>query len=138
MAYTAEKAFHLIERAHERGRLAHAFLITGEAGSGKTALASKIISMINPPEESGGMNLFGEAEAAPQAPSLDELEGEALRAPTYGALVAIVAESSVIEVKSRCQEIGAPCTVIGSVAFDSIETPDFCKIAFSANTSTFH
>ncbi len=46
MAYTAEKAFHLIERAHERGRLAHAFLITGEAGSGKTALASKIISMI--------------------------------------------------------------------------------------------
>ena len=46
---------------------------------------------------------------------VDELEGEALRAPTYGALVVIVAESSVIEVKSRCQEIGAPCTVIGSV-----------------------
>ncbi len=79
MAYTAEKAFNLIERAHERGRLAHAFLITGEAGSGKTALAAKIISLINPVEDTSGANLFGEAEAAPEAPSLDELEGEMVR-----------------------------------------------------------
>jgi DNA polymerase-3 subunit delta' len=49
MAYTADKAFSLIEKAHQKGRLAHAFLITGEAGSGKTSLSAKIISLINPP-----------------------------------------------------------------------------------------
>ena len=46
---------------------------------------------------------------------VEELEGEALRAPTYGALIAIVSETCVVEVSSRCQEIGVPCTFIGSV-----------------------
>lgn len=78
MAYTADKAFQLIESAHERGRLAHAFLITGEAGSGKEELASRVISLINPSEESGGMNLFGEPEVV-EAKSLDDLEGELVR-----------------------------------------------------------
>ena len=79
MAYTADKAFGLIEKAHQKGRLAHAFLITGEAGSGKTALAAKIISMINPPADAGGgANLFGEV-ADPEEKSLEELEGELVR-----------------------------------------------------------
>ncbi len=78
MAYTAEKAFHLMESAHQRGRLAHAFLITGEAGSGKSQLAAKVISLVNPPEDTGGENLFGEAEAV-QEKSLDELEGDLVR-----------------------------------------------------------
>ena len=78
MAYTAEKAFQLIESAHQRGRLAHAFLITGEAGSGKSELAAKVISLVNPPEDTGGANLFGEVEE-PKRKSLDELEGELVR-----------------------------------------------------------
>ncbi|MBK1853791.1 hypothetical protein JO972_02370 [Verrucomicrobiaceae bacterium 5K15] len=78
MAYTAEKAFELIEAAHQRGRLAHAFLITGEAGSGKSELAAKVISLINPPEQSGGMNLFGEPEEVP-TPDLESLEGDLVR-----------------------------------------------------------
>lgn len=79
MAYTAEKAFSLIESAHEKGRLAHAFLITGEGGSGKTSLAAKIISLINPPADGGGgENLFGEVEE-PEEKTLDELEGELVR-----------------------------------------------------------
>ena len=78
MAYTAEKAFQLIESAHQRGRLAHAFLITGEAGSGKSELAAKVISLVNPAEDTGGANLFGEVEA-PVQKSLDELEGELVR-----------------------------------------------------------
>lgn len=78
MAYTAEKAFQLIESAHQRGRLAHAFLITGEAGSGKSELAAKVISLVNPPEDSGSMSLFGEPEEVVQK-SLDELEGEMVR-----------------------------------------------------------
>lgn len=78
MAYTAEQAFSLIEAAHGRGRLAHAFLITGEPGSGKSELAAKVISMVNPPAESGGANLFGDVEEV-QTPDLEELEGDLVR-----------------------------------------------------------
>lgn len=79
MACTAEKAFGLIESAHQRGRLAHAFLITGQAGCGKTNLAAKIIELVNPPASSiAGANLFGEAED-PGEKSLDELEGDLVR-----------------------------------------------------------
>ncbi|WP_435894405.1 hypothetical protein [Oceaniferula spumae] len=78
MAYTAEKAFNLIEAAHKRGRLAHAFLITGDPGSGKSELATKVINLINPPAESGGMNLFGEPEEV-ETPKLEELEGDLVR-----------------------------------------------------------
>lgn len=78
MAFTAEKAYGLIESAHERGRLAHAFLITGAAGSGKEALAAKIISLVNISEVDTGANLFGEVEE-PVEKSLDEHEGELVR-----------------------------------------------------------
>ena len=78
MAYTAEQAFSLIEAAHGRSRLAHAFLITGEPGSGKSDLAAKVISMINPPADTGGMNLFGEPEEV-ETPDLEDLEGDLVR-----------------------------------------------------------
>ncbi len=78
MAFTVDKAYDLIESAHERGRLAHAFLLTGEAGSGKSALAAKIISLVNPVQADTGANLFGEVEE-PVEKSLDELEGELVR-----------------------------------------------------------
>ena len=78
MAFTAEKAYSLIESAYERNRLAHAFLITGEAGSGKVALAEKIISLVNAEAEDSGVDLFGEV-AEPVQKSLDELEGELVR-----------------------------------------------------------
>lgn len=79
MAYTAEKAIGLIESAHQRGRLAHAFLITGQAGSGKAALAAKVIQLVNPPANpESGANLFGEVEESVEK-ALDELEGELVR-----------------------------------------------------------
>lgn len=78
MAYTAEKAFQLIESAHQRGRLAHAFLITGAPGSGKSELAARVVTLVNPPKESGGVNLFGEVEEVSQ-PTLEELEGDLVR-----------------------------------------------------------
>ena len=81
MAYTAEKAYQLIEAAHKRGRLAHAFLITGPSGSGKSELAARVISLVNPPEgegADGGTNLFGEPEPVEQK-TLEELEGELVR-----------------------------------------------------------
>ncbi|MBT8035975.1 MAG: hypothetical protein KJO21_00390 [Verrucomicrobiae bacterium] len=78
MAFTADKAYDLMQSAHERGRLAHAFLITGEAGSGKADLAARVISLINPAPDTGGANLFGEV-VEPVQKSLDELEGDLVR-----------------------------------------------------------
>ncbi|MDC0088250.1 hypothetical protein OAI07_01770 [Akkermansiaceae bacterium] len=85
MAFTSEKAYDLMASAHERGRLAHAFLISGEAGSGKSELVAKVISLINHEKEApgdAGTNLFGEVEEVstePEVRSLDELEGDLVR-----------------------------------------------------------
>lgn len=77
MAYTAERAYELVESAHQRGRLAHAFLISGAPGSGKEHLAARIIGLING-GSSGGFDLFGEPVVA-ETPPLDELEGPWVR-----------------------------------------------------------
>ncbi len=75
MAHTADKAFDLLAAAHERKRLAHAFLVSGAPGSGKEALAAKLIDHLNhdPGAGGGGMDLFGEPVAR-ETPPLDELE----------------------------------------------------------------
>ncbi|BCU75501.1 DNA polymerase III subunit delta' [Luteolibacter sp. LG18] len=65
-----------MEAAHKRGRLAHAFLISGARGSGKEALTARIIQLVNGAEQSGGgFDLFGEAVAV-ETPPLDDLEGQ--------------------------------------------------------------
>ena len=75
MAFSPEKAYELMAAAHGRGRLAHAFLISGASGCGKEALASRVVGMLNdPPAGSGGMDLFGEPVAAPPPPPLAERE----------------------------------------------------------------
>lgn len=73
MAYTADRAFELLSAAHKRGRLAHAFLISGASGSGKENLAARIIQTVNDSGQSGGFDLFGEAIVS-ETPPLDELE----------------------------------------------------------------
>jgi len=75
MAYTADKAFDLLAAAHERKRLAHAFLVSGAPGSGKEALAARLIDHVNqsPNAEGGGLDLFGEPVVR-ETPPLDELE----------------------------------------------------------------
>lgn len=79
MSFTADQAYDLVAAAHGRQRLAHAFLISGAKGSGKEALAARIIALLQGPAKSDGFDLFG-APAAPPAPkSLDELEGEWVR-----------------------------------------------------------
>lgn len=78
VAFLVEKAYDLLEAAHQRGRLAHAFLITGNEGAGKKELAARVINLVNPPAKTGGMDLFGEA-SEPEVKDLDELEGEFVR-----------------------------------------------------------
>lgn len=78
MAYSSDRAFELISAAHERGRLAHAFLISGAPGCGKEELAARIVRMLNGSGESSGMDLFGEP-VIEQVPPLDELENSWVR-----------------------------------------------------------
>jgi DNA polymerase-3 subunit delta' len=73
VSHTADKSFELIKSAHERQRLAHAFLITGSIGSGKEQLASRVISLVNGSPDTGGMDLFGEPTEEKILP-LDEHE----------------------------------------------------------------
>lgn len=47
MAFLSETALKYLQRAHEQDRLAHAYLISGLAGSGKRVLAKNIIELIN-------------------------------------------------------------------------------------------
>lgn len=78
MAYTADRAYELISSAHERGRLAHAFLISGAHGSGKEMLAARVIQLVSGAAQSGGFDLFGEPVVV-ETPPLDELESGWIR-----------------------------------------------------------
>ena len=91
MAYTEDKAFELIESAYERGRLGHAFIISGTKHAGVESLTTRVVNLINRDEEKedegeGGdmFDLFGEVEGVdkapePEAENLQELEGELVR-----------------------------------------------------------
>ena len=46
MAFSPEAAFDFLRRAFEGGRLAHAYLIAGETGSGKRDLASRLARLV--------------------------------------------------------------------------------------------
>ena len=78
MAFSVEKAFELIQSAHERGRLAHAFLITGPKGSGKEALAAQMADLLNGEDDAAGGDLWGDP-VAKEAPTLGGVEGEFVR-----------------------------------------------------------
>jgi DNA polymerase III subunit delta' len=46
MAFSQTAAFEYLRRAHERNRLAHAYLISGPVGSGKRALAANLAELV--------------------------------------------------------------------------------------------
>lgn len=79
MAVTAGRAFELMEGAHARERLAHAFLLTGPPGAGKKALAARVIGMVNPQPGGDGGSLFEAEGRDEEQPELDALEGEFVR-----------------------------------------------------------
>ena len=47
MALTPKAAIEFLRRAHENNRLAHAYLISGPAGSGKRQVAATLASVVN-------------------------------------------------------------------------------------------
>ena len=52
MAFSPDAAFLYLRRAHDQQRLAHAYLISGAAGTGKRRLASRLASLVNRSDES--------------------------------------------------------------------------------------
>ena len=78
MAYSMDRAFELISSAHERGRLAHAFLLSGAPGAGKEQLAARLIQLVSGTAAAGGCDLFGEPVVV-ATPPLDELESGWIR-----------------------------------------------------------
>lgn len=50
MAFSPDSAFTYLRRAHDQSRLAHAYLISGAAGSGKRQLASRLANLVNDTE----------------------------------------------------------------------------------------
>ena len=47
MAFPPDKALEYLQRAHRQQRLAHAYLISGPAGSGKSAVAAGLAAALN-------------------------------------------------------------------------------------------
>lgn len=47
MAFSPDAAFSYLERAHQQQRLAHAYLISGNAGTGKRQLAGRVANLVN-------------------------------------------------------------------------------------------
>ncbi len=78
MPFSQEKAFELVAAAHERGRLAHAFLITGPRHSGKEVLAAQMAELLNGEPAQTDADLWGEP-VEKVLPTLDEVEGEYTR-----------------------------------------------------------
>lgn len=54
MAFSPPAAFEFLRRAHEGGRLAHAYLISGETGSGKRALALRLAALVTGMKDGAG------------------------------------------------------------------------------------
>src|SRR3954468_22154216 len=47
MAFSPDAAFSYLRRAHEQGRLAHAYLISGGPGTGKRQVAASLTNLVN-------------------------------------------------------------------------------------------
>ena len=100
-------AFELMRAAHERGRLAHAFLVSGPAGSGKQKLASRVIDFLAPAAKDGGADLWGEPTEEPVVKALDETEGEYVQLVRPRSKSRIISVAEIRELERR-MHLAAP------------------------------
>jgi DNA polymerase-3 subunit delta' len=99
MAYSAERAYEHIATAHRYGRLAHALLISGFEGSGKSRLAAKI-SWLLQGKATQGLNLLGES-ISHDAPPLEEQECDAVQVVRPEKVSRVVNVDRIREVEER-------------------------------------
>ncbi|MDB6150899.1 MAG: polymerase gamma/tau subunit [Chthoniobacter sp.] len=69
MAFTADEAFILLRRAHDQGRLAHGYLISGPIGSHKRVLAGKLAGLITGEQSGDGLQSGGVYTLEPESKS---------------------------------------------------------------------
>jgi len=107
MAFTRLGALEYLGRAYERGRLAHAYLITGPPGSGKRGLASDLSNLVNgtPSSDVFAASAPGVFVAEPESKSrrivIDQVRALEhtlqMRAPDGRRKVAIVVEADRLQ-----------------------------------------
>ena len=107
MALSPKAALAFLRRAHEQNRLAHAYLISGSAGSGKSRLAADLAHMVNgiDPEKVFTPNARGIFLAEPESKSrriviqqIRDLEHVLqMRASDGGRKVAIISEADRLQ-----------------------------------------
>ena len=107
MAFSPAAAFSYLRRAHEQGRFAHAYLISGAPGTGKRELASRLANLVNGTDArdvfaSGTPNVY---LAAPGSKSrrivIDQIRGLEhalqMRAPDGRKKVAIISDADRLQ-----------------------------------------
>lgn len=99
MAFTPERAYEHIAKAHEHGRLAHALLISGPNDCGKSELAAKI-SWLLQGKATKGFDLFGEPVVA-TAPPLEEQENDAVQVVRPEKVSRIITVDRMRDVEER-------------------------------------
>lgn len=107
MAFSPDAAFSYLKRAHNQGRLAHAYLISGPPGAGKRGLASQLTNLVNGTKASEvfGTNASSVYLAEPESKSrrivIDQIRGLEhslqMRASEGRRKVAIVSEADRLQ-----------------------------------------
>ncbi len=112
MSNTSDKSFELISAAAARGRLAHAFLISGALGSGKERLASRVISLLKNGPDDSSPDIFGEAlDASVSAvPALDTWESGTIRILRPRAKSRIITVEEIRDLEHTLQLASGPTT----------------------------
>jgi DNA polymerase III subunit delta' len=109
MAFPRTTAFELLRRAYNQNRLAHAYLITGDRGSGKEALAAELASLVNgtPTEDIFSAKAREIFIARPESKSrrivtaqIRELEHALQMRATGGRKVAIISDADRLQTEA--------------------------------------
>ena len=107
MAFSPETALEYLRRAHQRNRIAHAYLISGAPGSGKRALAADLASLVNgtAPNDVFSAGAHEVFIAEPESKSRRIVTGQVrnlehalqMRSPTGRRKVAIISEADRLQ-----------------------------------------
>ena len=109
MAFPRTTALEFLRRAYEQNRLAHAYLITGDRGSGKEALAAELASLVNgtPTEDIFSAKAREIFIARPESKSrrivtaqIRELEHALQMRATAGRKVAIISDADRLQTEA--------------------------------------
>lgn len=109
MSFAVDKAFELLSRAHQAGRLSHAYLITGSEGAGKRELAARLIRLVNGlPESDGGLETLhgGNITLVRPESKSRRIKVDAMRAAEHTLQMAAPGSVTKFAVIDECDRMG--------------------------------